>query len=174
MRIHALTLLLLLAATTRVDAQVLHQRARTMEENRLENIKRGRKGNTLRKTEVMPAKRIDAPQTGKAEEEKIEKPTTKATFPGGEKAIRAFVKRNTRYPKECRAERLVSRATVTISIDPDGYPSNPEIVESSGNKHMDKEAIRVARSMPRWDPATDPNNRETHIQTLKFIFRPRR
>ncbi|MBQ5644431.1 MAG: TonB family protein, partial [Bacteroidaceae bacterium] len=75
------------------------------------------------------------------------------TYPGGNVAIRSFIKKEQRYPEECKRERLRGRVEVTATIAPDGTIHDIGISESSGNEHMDAEALRVAYLVPRWTPA---------------------
>ena len=98
----------------------------------------------------------------------------KPTFPGGEMAVRDFVRRNIKYPKECEAERLIGRATITMTIKPDGTPTDIKLLRSSGNKFMDAEALRIANLMPKWQPAEDKENATSIQYTFPVQFRPGR
>lgn len=96
------------------------------------------------------------------------------TYPGGEKALREFIRSNRQYPEECKARRLTGKVTVSITINPDGVPGNMEITSSSGNEAMDAEAMRVAELMPAWTPAKDLENGKERIYNMTFTFRPGR
>ena len=96
------------------------------------------------------------------------------TYPGGEKALREFIRSNRQYPEECKARRLTGKVTVSITIAPDGVPGKMEITSSSGNEAMDAEAMRVAGLMPVWTPAKDPENGKERIYNMTFTFRPGR
>lgn len=96
------------------------------------------------------------------------------TYPGGEKALREFIRSNRQYPEECKARRLTGKVTVSITIAPDGVPGNMEITSSSGNEAMDAEAMRVAKLMPAWTPAKDQENGKERIYNMTFTFRPGR
>lgn len=98
----------------------------------------------------------------------------KPTYPGGEKALREFIRNNRRYPQECKAERLSGKVTVAITIAPDGVPVKMEITSGSGNEYMDAEAMRVAELMPDWTPARDLENGKERIYNMTFTFRPGR
>lgn len=99
---------------------------------------------------------------------------SKATFPGGERAIRDFVRKNVRYPEECKQERNAGRAVVSITVKPDGTLSGFAIKNSSGNKYMDAEALRIARLMPKWTPAADTGKGVEFKYLLNVSFRPGR
>lgn len=96
------------------------------------------------------------------------------TFPGGERALREFIRNNRQYPEECKARRLTGKVTVTITIAPDGVPDKMEITSSSGIEAMDNEAMRVAELMPVWTPAKDIENSKERIYNMTFTFRPGR
>lgn len=96
------------------------------------------------------------------------------TFPGGERALREFIRSNRQYPEECKAKRISGKVTVSITIAPDGVPGKMEITSSSGNEAMDAEAMRVAGLMPVWTPAKDPENGKERIYNMTFTFRPGR
>ena len=96
------------------------------------------------------------------------------TFPGGERALRDFIRSNRQYPEECKAKRISGKVTVSITIAPDGVPGKMEITSSSGNEAMDAEAMRVAGLMPVWTPAKDPENGKERIYNMTFTFRPGR
>ena len=96
------------------------------------------------------------------------------TFPGGERALREFIRSNRQSPEECKAKRISGKVTVSITIAPDGVPGKMEITSSSGNEAMDAEAMRVAGLMPVWTPAKDPENGKERIYNMTFTFRPGR
>ena len=96
------------------------------------------------------------------------------TYPGGNVAIRSFIKKEQRYPEECKRERLRGRVEVTATIAPDGTIHDIGILESSGNEHMDAEALRVAYLVPRWTPAAKSKDRRDLRYTMFFVFRPGR
>ena len=66
------------------------------------------------------------------------------------------------------------RVEVTATIAPDGTIHDIGISESSGNEHMDAEALRVAYLVPRWTPAAKSKDRRDLRYTMFFVFRPGR
>ena len=97
-----------------------------------------------------------------------------ATYPGGQKALREFVRANTRYPAECKEQRLAGKAVVEVTILADGSQTGAKIHQSSGNAHMDAEALRVVSLMPKWDPAKGVINAKEHVTHITVNFRPGR
>lgn len=104
-----------------------------------------------------------------------EKPTVSFPYyPGGNIAVREFVRKNKVYPQECRRERLTGRVEVMISIAPDGTPHSATISKSSGNVHMDAEALRIAELMPKWQPAPESDDPQSIDYVIYVNFRPGR
>ena len=97
-----------------------------------------------------------------------------ATYPGGQKALREFVRANTRYPAECKEQRLAGKAVVEVTILADGSQTGAKIHQSSGNAHMDAEALRVVSLMPQWEPARGVINAKEHVTHITVNFRPGR
>ena len=95
-------------------------------------------------------------------------------YPGGNIAIREFVRKNQQYPPECKRERLRGRVEVMIAIAPDGTPHSPTISKSSGNVHMDAEALRIAELMPKWQPAAESDDPQGIDYVIFVNFRPGR
>ena len=96
------------------------------------------------------------------------------TYPGGYLAMRDYIKKNTRYPAECKSERLVGKAIVKVTIMPDGTPADASIHKSSGNPHMDAEALRVVSQMPKWTPADSTRKAKEVTTHFPVNFRPGR
>ena len=95
-------------------------------------------------------------------------------YPGGNIAIREFVRQNQQYPPECKRERLRGRVEVMIAIAPDGTPHSATISKSSGNIHMDAEALRIAELMPKWQPAPESEDPQAIDYIIFVNFRPGR
>lgn len=97
-----------------------------------------------------------------------------AHFPGGERGIREFVKKNKRYPAECKANRVSGIVTISMTIAPDGTPGYADITKSSGNELLDAEALRIAGLMPKWTPAKNIETGVERIYQMRITFRPGR
>ena len=97
-----------------------------------------------------------------------------AMFPGGERAVRNFIRKNKRYPEECKATRAHGKVTIEMTGAPDGTVGNITVAASSGNKHMDAEAMRVAGLMPKWNAAKDIQNGKDRLYKMSMTFRPGR
>ena len=73
-------------------------------------------------------------------------------FPGGQKALFDYLKFNTRYPKQAYRKGIEGRVVCQFVVKKDGKISNVKVVRSGGDKSLDREAVRVIRSMPKWKP----------------------
>ena len=73
------------------------------------------------------------------------------SFPGGYDSLTAFIRRNTRYPSKAEQENIRGVTLIKCVIDKKGNVVRPEVVVSL-SPECDREALRVVRSMPRWEP----------------------
>ncbi len=101
-------------------------------------------------------------------------------FPGGQKALKAYLKDNLKYPDEVRSSAVTGRVIISFVVGKDGSPRDFKFMRSL-LKNADKtactdsaiinicakEAIRVCRMMPRWVPGgmyTDNGYREVSVR----------
>lgn len=73
-------------------------------------------------------------------------------FPGGQNALFKFLSENVKYPVIAQEKGIQGRVIVSFTINKDGSIVDVEIAKSSGDISLDKEAMRVARDMPKWIP----------------------
>lgn len=73
-------------------------------------------------------------------------------FPGGEEARIKFLVDHLVYPKEALNKNIEGTVFVGFVVETDGSFSNVKIVRSK-DPHLDAEALRVTRLMPKWKPA---------------------
>ena len=73
-------------------------------------------------------------------------------FPGGDRALSHYLKQNIRYPKASHDNNSQGRVDVRFVINTDGTIQDVEVVKSSGDYFLDKEAVRLVKSMPKWKP----------------------
>lgn len=72
-------------------------------------------------------------------------------FPGGETALYQFLANNVKYPEDAMANNVQGTVWVQFIIDKKGNVTNVKVVRSV-DPSLDKEAVRVVKSMPRWKP----------------------
>ena len=76
------------------------------------------------------------------------------TYPGGMAALSKFLSDNIQYPKEAEKAKIEGRVLVGFIVDVDGAISESR-VEHSSHPLLDREALRVVRLMPAWNPAME-------------------
>lgn len=73
------------------------------------------------------------------------------SFPGGIAALMKFITDNIRYPANAVDDKVQGRVVVGFIVRADGKVCNP-YVERPVESRLDKEALRLVKSMPRWTP----------------------
>ena len=72
-------------------------------------------------------------------------------FPGGELALRKYVATNVNYPVEALENGISGKVYVTFVVSKDGSVADAEIARGV-DPLLDKEALRVVNSLPKWKP----------------------
>lgn len=91
-------------------------------------------------------------------------------FPGGEKALRAFLTENVKYPSIAKENGIYGRVICQFIVEKDGSISNVIAAKSSGEISLDREAIRVIKSMPKWKPGRQRNKPVRARYTMPINF----
>lgn len=81
----------------------------------------------------------------------IDKVDEKPSFPGGESAMTSYLNSNVKYPVEALENGIRGRVIVQFIIEKDGSISDVKISRSV-NPSFDREALRVVKAMPKWNP----------------------
>ena len=73
-------------------------------------------------------------------------------FPnGGMAGLMSFISKNLKYPTICQESGVQGKVIVFFVVEKDGSTTDFRIVRSV-DKYLDKEALRVLSSMPKWIP----------------------
>ena len=72
-------------------------------------------------------------------------------FPGGEEALLKYISDHMEYPTMAIERGIEGRVTVRFVVNKDGYVENVEVIRGV-HELLDKEAVRVIKSLPRWNP----------------------
>ena len=72
--------------------------------------------------------------------------------PGGMPTINAFLESMIKYPEKAKASGKHGTVIVAFVVEEDGSISNIELLNRVDSQ-LDKEAMRVVRLMPKWNPA---------------------
>ena len=72
-------------------------------------------------------------------------------YPGGQIAMMKYIMENMKYPEQAMKEGIQGRVTVRFIVEKDGSISDVKPVLSV-HPLLNKEAVRVVESMPKWTP----------------------
>ena len=72
-------------------------------------------------------------------------------YPGGQIAMLQYIMKNIKYPEQAMKEGIQGRVTVRFIVEKDGSISDVKPVLSV-HPLLNKEAVRVVKSMPKWSP----------------------
>lgn len=72
-------------------------------------------------------------------------------FPGGQAALLAYLRRNVNYPVLAQESGIQGRVIIQFVVNRDGTVTEPVVLRSV-HPVLDREAVRVVSSMPRWRP----------------------
>lgn len=104
--------------------------------------------------EVLKAKEeIAAPEPPKHEEENkvFEIVEQMPMFPGGDAALMDYLRSNTHYPTVAAENGVQGRVVVGFVVERDGSITDVKVIRGV-DPSLDKEATRVVKSMPKWNP----------------------
>lgn len=73
-------------------------------------------------------------------------------FPGGQAALFKYLSENVKYPVIAQENGIQGRVICQFVVNKDGSIVDVEVVRSGGDASLDKEAVRVIKSMPKWHP----------------------
>ena len=73
-------------------------------------------------------------------------------FPGGQQELFKYLAENVKYPVIAQENGIQGRVICQFVVNKDGSIVDVQAVRSSGEPSLDKEAIRVIKSMPKWKP----------------------
>lgn len=90
------------------------------------------------------------------------------SFPGGEEALRDFISKNLRYPIFAKENGIQGRVQVSFIVEKDGSLTD-FVITQSAHPSLDKEAIRVLQSMPKWNPGKNDGQFVT-VKTCEYVF----
>ena len=73
------------------------------------------------------------------------------SFPGGPDALMEWLNNNVKYPVQAQENGVQGRVIVSFVVETDGRIGEAEVARSV-DPYLDREALRVVKSMPRWIP----------------------
>lgn len=125
-------------------------------------------GNCLDTQAASEARTInDLPSMAKVSQNKRE---VSPEFPGGITALVQFLSKNLKFPTVCKEQKIQGKVLVKFTVKSDGSISNIRVTKSV-DPYLDKEAVRVVKSMPRWIPGTQDGKPVNVEYTLPITFK---
>ncbi len=91
-------------------------------------------------------------------------------FPGGNAAMMKFLSDNIKYPVIAQENGLQGRVITNFVVERDGSITDVQVVRGV-DPSLDREAIRVIQSMPRWKPGQQRGQPVRVRFTLPVVFR---
>ena len=92
-------------------------------------------------------------------------------FPGGQQALFKYLSENVKYPVIAQENGIQGRVICQFVVNKDGNIVDVEVVRSGGDPSLDKEAVRVVKSMPKWKPGKQRGKAVRVKYTVPVNFR---
>ncbi|MBQ8115041.1 MAG: energy transducer TonB [Prevotella sp.] len=92
------------------------------------------------------------------------------SFPGGYQALFDYLDKNIKYPAKAVKNKIQGRVIVQFTVDEKGRLSDIKVVKSV-EPSLNAEAVRVVKSMPRWNPGMQNGKAVKVRYTLPVTFR---
>jgi protein TonB len=83
--------------------------------------------------------------------------------------FRSYINENLKYPEIAAENGIAGKVFVSFIIEADGTVSTVK-VEKGVDPSLDKEAIRVVESSPKWEPGTQRGNNVRVQYTMPITF----
>ena len=93
-----------------------------------------------------------------------------AEFPGGQAALMKWLSQNIRYPEAAQQNDIQGRVIVKFVVEKDGSIGQASIVKGV-DKDLDREALRVVKKMPKWQPGKNNGVAVRSKFTLPVVFK---
>ena len=121
--------------------------------------------------EVVIAAPVEAPVEEEEEEVVFVVVETMPEFPGGQQALFKYLSENVKYPVIAQENGIQGRVICQFVVNKDGSIVEVEVVRSGGDASLDKEAVRVIKSMPKWKPGKQRGKAVRVKYTVPVNFR---
>jgi len=121
------------------------------------------------KEEVVVEKPVEKPKEEKKEEifRSVEQ---MPQFPGGEAALMKYLSSHINYPPMAAENNIQGRVVVQFVVDKTGKVGEVKVVRSV-DKDLDKEAVRVCKSLPKFTPGRQNGQAVSVWYTLPVQFK---
>lgn len=92
------------------------------------------------------------------------------SFPGGQSALMQYLGNNIQYPVEAQENGVQGRVIISFVVDKDGSISHVKVAKSADSA-LDREAVRVVESMPKWIPGKQNGECVRVRYSVPVVFR---
>ena len=92
------------------------------------------------------------------------------SFPGGEGELMKFLNSHIKYPVVAEENGIQGRVVCTFVVERDGSITDVKVIKSV-DPSLDKEAMRVLKSMPKWIPGKQNGSAVRVKYTVPVTFR---
>ena len=121
------------------------------------------------KEEVVVEKKVEPEK--KAEPEQIFKSVEQMpTFPGGEAALMKYLSSHIQYPAMAQENNVQGRVVLQFVVEKDGRVGEVKVVRSV-DKDLDREAVRVCKTLPKFTPGRQNGQPVRVWYTLPVSFK---
>ena len=110
------------------------------------------------------------PEVKHKEEEIFVAVEQQAEFPGGQAALMKWLSQNVRYPETAQQNDVQGRVIVKFVVEKDGSIGTATILKGV-DKDLDREALRVVKKMPRWQPGKNNGVAVRSYFNLPVVFK---
>lgn len=121
-------------------------------------------------TSMSLQKVADSSLNSKSTEKTFDVVENMPSYPGGRNAMIAFFSSNMKYPEAAKKKGIHGRVIVNFVVDKDGSITEAKVVRSV-DPLLDKEALRLVYSMPKWNPGTMDGKPVRVRYSVPFTFR---
>jgi protein TonB len=129
------------------------------------------KGNDEEAGEVLKAQQVVVDEKPAEEETKVfDVVEQMPSFPGGDAALMQYLSSHIKYPVVAEENGIQGRVIATFVVERDGSITDVKVVKSV-DPSLDKEAIRVLKSMPKWIPGKQNGAAVRVKYTVPVTFR---
>lgn len=91
-------------------------------------------------------------------------------FPGGQSALLGYLSKSIKYPVVAQENGIQGRVSCSFTINKDGSIVDAEVIRGV-DPSLDKEALRVINSMPKWKPGKQRGKPVRVKYTVPVTFR---
>lgn len=117
-----------------------------------------------------PGKVMTMPKSGPAGKEQVFNMVEEMPeFPGGEAALRKYIGSVVNYPTSAKEKGIQGKVYVSFVVSTDGTVKDARVVRGV-DPELDKEALRVVNSLPRWLPGKQKGQSVSVAYTVPINF----